>query len=400
MTRKNVRVAVVVLVLAGCGGGPTEGPAEAPRIHPVDQLIAESFGSGDEPGVAFMVVEDGEVVFQRTRGVANVETGEVITPASNFRLASITKQFTALAVLMLADRGALDLDATLVECFPGFPDFGSRITTRMLIYHTSGLVDYEAEMGESDAEPRPLEDGDRQVVDADVLEITKGTDATYFAPGTEWRYSNTGYALLALLVERASGVSFPQFLQQNIFAPLEMTNSLAYAHDEIEVPNRAYGHSRSDEGWIVTDQSPTSAVLGDGGVYTSLEDLKKWFEFLDGSRILAISPQAFETYLTPGSFADGSEIVIAEPPVPSGPRLKLTSHSYGFGWFFGDFEGVPIMHHAGGTMGFRNLLAHDPARRLFVVVLTNRNQADVGFLNESFGYFLKPSEDRIGTTAP
>jgi CubicO group peptidase (beta-lactamase class C family) len=258
----------------------------------------------------------------------------------------------------------------------------------MLIHHTSGLIDYESQMGIERSEPALPDEVGEQVVDADVLELARTATKTYFAPGTQWRYSNTAYALMALLVEQASGLSFPQFLKDNIFDPLEMTNTLAYAHDDIEVPNRVYGHSRTDDGWTVADQSPTSAVLGDGGVYTSLADLRKWFEFLDGTRTLAISREAFERYLAPGTFGDGSKLVLPELPTQVGPRPKLTAHSYGFGWFFGEFDGVPVMHHGGGTMGFRNMLARDPERKLNVILLTNRNEADVGFLNEVFGYFL------------
>jgi CubicO group peptidase (beta-lactamase class C family) len=140
----------------------------------------------------------------------------------------------------------------------------------------------------------------------------------------------------------------------------------------------------------VSDQSPTSAVLGDGGVYTSLEDLAKWFEFLDGRRPLTLSEGAFRTYVSPGTFGDGSELVMPPPPASPNPRPKLTTHSYGFGWFFGDFDGVPIMHHGGGTMGFRNMLAHDRARGLYVIMLTNRSGADIGFVNQVFEHLLKP----------
>jgi len=390
---KRTSIVAIALLLVSCGGGPSrDGRDDTTDSHPIDRLIAESFGTEQEPGLAVMVVKDGEVIFQRTRGVANVDTGEAITPQSNFRLASITKHISALAVLMLADQGRLDLDAPLVDLFPGFPAIGADITPRMLVHHTSGLIDYESLMGIDEPEPTPLTEAFEQVMDADVLELTRTTDSTYFTPGTEYRYSNTGYALLALLVEQASGVSFPQFLKHSIFDPLRMTDTLAYAHDDIDVPRRVYGHSRTDEGWVVADQSPTSAVLGDGGVYSSLADLERWFEFLDGNNTLELSEQAYEAYLSPGVFGDGSALVMKQDPAAAETQQPLRTRSYGYGWFFGEFLGVPVMHHGGGTMGFRHMLARNPDKNVTVVLLTNRNEADIEFLNQTFGYFLVPAE--------
>jgi len=173
--------------------------------HPVDRLITESFGAEHEPGLALMVVKDGEVIFQRTRGIANMNTGEKITAQSNFRLASITKHMTALATLMLSDWGDLDLDTPLVDFFPGFPAFGKDITPRMLIHHTSGLLEYESLMGAVKDDPLSGDQLMDQVVDADVLDLIKTADHTYFESGTEHRYNNTGYALLALLPKYPTG---------------------------------------------------------------------------------------------------------------------------------------------------------------------------------------------------
>ena len=389
MTGMKLSLVLIIFVFSTCACGPSiDDRNETFDTEFINEVVTQYYGTEHEPGVALMVFKNGDTVFQLTRGIANLDTGDRITTQSNFRLASITKHITALAALMLSDWGDLDLDASLVELFPGFPAFGDNITPRMLIHHTSGLIAYESLMETNEhtlmPENKPLE----QVVDADVLEMIKKTDHTYFEPGTEWRYSNTGYALLALLVEQASGVGFPQFLKQSIFDPLGMKDTLAYAHDSIEVPHRTYGHSRTDKGWEVTDQSPTSAVLGDGGVYSSLTDMKKWFEFLDGKNVLKLSERAYEAYLSPGVFGDGSELVLDQYPKVSDTDQPLQNRSYGFGWFFADFAGIPINYHDGSTMGFRHRLVRKGDERLYVILLTNRNEINEEFVNQILGHIL------------
>ncbi len=382
----------IVLVLSIYACGSTDDLDAIADPQKINELVEQYFGTDREPGVALMAVKDGDIVFQLTRGIANMDTGDVISPKSNFRLASVTKHMTALAVLMLSDWGKINLDASLNEFFPDFPPFGDKITPRMLIHHTSGLLSYESLIGADEKKPLSGDQPFEQVVDADVLELIKKTDQTYFKPGTDWRYSNTGYAILALLIDKASGVSFPQFLKQNIFDPLGMTNTLAYAHDNIEVPHRTYGHSRTENGWEVTDQSRTSAVLGDGGVYSSLTDLKKWFEFLDGKNVLKLSDRAYKAYLSPGVFGDGSKLMLKRDPKTTDTDQPLQNLSYGYGWFFAKFDGIPIRYHGGSSIGFQHMLVHNAEERLFVLLLTNRNRASSEFINESFRQFLVPKD--------
>jgi CubicO group peptidase (beta-lactamase class C family) len=386
-SRPHSRAAAIVLafLIAACNGGPAD--------HPIDQLIAQYYGASDEPGLALMVVKDGEVVYRRAHGVANVNTGVAITAESNFRLASVTKQMTALSVMLLSDQGLLDLDAPLTDLFPGFPQIGASVTPRMPVFHTSGLWAYESLVDSIEPDRRErLLLGQEQLLDADVLELIKGTDSTYFPPGTAYRYNNTGYALLALLVEQTSGVSFPQFLKENIFEPLGMTNTIAYAHDEIEVPNRVYGHSATDSGWAVTDQSHTSAVLGDGGIYSSLADLEKWYQFLSGANNLGLSHESYTRYFAPGTLADGSEVRTRDAEEASdtdSEETLLASISYAFGWMIGEHEGERMHFHTGSSIGFRHTVLWKASERLYVVLLTNRNEAYSEFVEAVFGYFLK-----------
>jgi CubicO group peptidase (beta-lactamase class C family) len=190
------------------------------------------------------------------------------------------------------------------------------------------------------------------VHDADALQLLAREHRTYFAPGTGYRYSNSGYALLALIVERASGQRYADFLRTRIFQPLGMHDTVAFEDGISRVEHRAYGHSFEDGRWTRTDQSTTSAVLGDGGIYSSIDDLARWDAALYDERLLprALLQQAF----TPATNTD-------EPDV-----------AYGFGW---RITGETLWH-SGETMGFRNVIVRYPQRRLTVVVLTNRNDPE------------------------
>jgi CubicO group peptidase (beta-lactamase class C family) len=269
---------------------------------------------GVVPGASVLVVRDGRAVVKRAYGFANLEEQIEATSATNYRLASVTKQFTAAAVLSLN----IDLDR---------PVFGA-ITIRHLLTHTSGLMDYEDLIPAGTTE---------QLRDADVLRLLESQDRVYFAPGTNYRYSNSGYALLALLVERESGMEFGAFLRETIFKPLGMNNTSVS-----NVTNRAYGYTGSQR----TDQSLTSAVLGDGGVYSSIDDLEKWDAALYDDRF--------------------AEMFVSRT------KTDDPDTQYGYGWrITGD-----SVWHSGESIGFRNVIVRYPKRRLTVVVLTNRNDPE------------------------
>jgi CubicO group peptidase (beta-lactamase class C family) len=218
-----------------------------------------------------MVIKNGEIIFQKGYGLANIELKQPVIETTNFRLASVTKQFTAMSILLLIERGKLKYNTALKEIFPDFPEFGSKINIKHLLQHTSGLIDYEDLIHDSVT---------IQLKDKDVLELMMKTNSTYFEPGSQHKYSNSGYALLALTVEKISGKPFRDFLYDNIFKPLEMENTIAFENNINEVTNRAYGYTITENGIDLTDQSITSAVLGDGGIYSSLNDLYLWDQSL------------------------------------------------------------------------------------------------------------------------
>lgn len=302
----------------------------------VDRLMRDY--DGVVPGASLLVLQHGEPVVWRAYGFADLATGSQATPSTNYRLASITKQFTATAILRLAEEGKLTLDDRVKQWLPSLPAAADAITIRHLLTHTSGLIDYEDVMAEDTTE---------QLKDADVLRLLEAQNTTYFAPGTSYRYSNSGYALLALIVERASGVSFATYLQSRVFAPLGMNATVAHEEGVSTIVHRAYGYSLVDGEWTKTDQSSTSAVLGDGGIYSSIADLAKW----DAALYDPFYAQAF----VPATKTDDANV------------------EYGFGWRITNVDGERMLWHSGETRGFRNVLLRFPERRLTVVLLTNRN---------------------------
>jgi len=322
----------------------------------IDAIFA-TLRSSQAPGAAVLVVRNGKTAFRHGYGVTDLRSHGPIDAKTNFRLASFTKQFTAAAVMLLARDGKLHYDDPLTNFFSGFPPYGRGITVRNLLNHTSGLEDY----GELYMKQYPHTPPEKvpQILDAGVLKLLEQRTSGEFPPGTKWEYSNSGYAMLAMIVEIASGQRFGEFLHERIFVPLKMKDTLAYEAGKNEVPHRAYGHTRQGDGWHETDQSPTSAVLGDGGVYSSVEDLAKWDRALREHTLLT------EAEMQPA----------LTPVEPSGGPAKFedgrTIH-YGFGWFLDPHQGHRRMSHDGGTMGFRTTIQRFPEDRLTVIVLANR----------------------------
>ncbi len=313
--------------------------------------------AADGPGAAVLVIKDGRAVLERGYGVRDLRTGRPIDSRTNFRLASVTKQFTATAIMLLVRDGRLRYEDRLTDIFPGFPGYGRDITIRHLLNHTSGLPDYEDLMPSADAS-RPVVE--LQITDAGVLELLEREKAGRFAPGSRWAYSNSGYVVLGLVVEKASGRTFAGFLRDRIFWPLGMSGTVAYVRGRNEVADRAYGHSKAEDGWLETDQSPTSATLGDGGVYSSLADLALWDEALRRDTLLS------EADMRPA----------LEPAVVPGG----TTTAYGFGWFLDPWRGHARMWHYGETIGFRTAVQRFPADGLTVIVLANRADLDAAAL--------------------
>jgi len=345
-------------------------PESAPQS--ADGKIAELIHPG-EPGLAVLVKKDGKILLGKGFGVRKLGSSEAITPETNFRLASFTKQFTAMGIMLLVHEGKLRNDTSLTEIFPSFPAYGKPITVRHLLTHTSGLPDYEELMEREEKAHGVRWTPEHQIQDDEVLALLEKETKGKFAPGSSWAYSNSGYVVLGLIAAKVSGMSYGEFLQQRIFGPLGMKNTLVYVKGKNEVRNRAYGHSLEQGKFAVTDQSSTSATLGDGGIYSNVEDLAKWDNALENHTLLPA--QEMQSALTSAKLADGSE-----PHWPAeadddnlAPGKPV---SYGFGWFLDPYEGHARMWHSGSTMGFRTVIERFTAEHLTIVILCNRTDLD------------------------
>ncbi len=305
----------------------------------------------NQPGAALLVKVDGKVIYQKGYGLANGATKTPITSETNFRLASVTKQFTAMGILLLEKDGKLSLTDPLSRFFPEFTGSVARkVQVRHLLTHSSGLLDYESVMNPYQRE---------QLLDADVLTLLKDRDTLYFEPGGQFRYSNSGYCLLALLIERVSGKSYAAFLRERIFQPLHMNQSVVYEAGK-PIPHRAMGYRQQGKKFVFSDQSVTSATKGDGGVYTSLTDYQKWSEALQNGTGLDLK----------------SALTRYEQAISGKPGSY-----YAAGWFYRQ-PANPVLFHSGSTCGFNNFVVMIPGRKVLVAYFANRadNKANAATL--------------------
>ena len=296
---------------------------------------------GAVPGASLLVRQGGEDVL-RSAGRADLESGAAATAHTNYRLASISKQFTAAAVLLLVERRRLRLDDPARRWLPELPAWAAPISLLDLLTHRSGVPDYE----DTVAADAP------QVRDADIPGLLARCAGPMFAASSAYHYSNGGYALLALVVERASGQDFPGFLREHVFQPLGMTATLARVDGGPAVLHRAFGYSHLAGGWRRTAPGPTTAVLGDGGIYSSVVDLARWDDAWRDARLLSDASRRLATTALAATDEAGTR--------------------YGLGW---RISGDRIWH-SGESLGFRNVLLRIPAHGVTLVMLSNRDDPE------------------------
>lgn len=388
MDRVFIGLALLLFAL-----GVASHAGEQTPLAAVEKKVDERFSaltSPEAPGLAVLVRHNGEMVFERGYGVGDLRSKRKIDARTNFRLASFTKQFTAAAIMLLVRDGKLRLDETLTEVFPDFPDYGKMITVRNLLNHVSGLPDYENLMEAAEKVNGSRWSAENQIQDHEVLKLLEKEKSGKFAPGTSWSYSNSGYVVLGLTVAKASGKPYGEFLRERIFAPLKMNNTIVYQKGKSEVANRAFGHSNENDRLKETDQSSTSATLGDGGIYSNLEDLAKWDEALRDHRLL--SEKEMQPALTPVKLNDGSEP--HWPKEENGDNLHPgETVSYGFGWFLDPHNGRRRMWHTGSTVGFRTVIERFLGENLTIIILSNRTDLDPEKLSlEVADLFLPPEQ--------
>lgn len=311
-----------------------------------DSLMARHAGGG------VLVIENGKTILKKAYGYADFESAIQANTSSNFRLASLTKHFIAMAILRLAEQEKLSLDDKLTSHFPEYPAYGIDISLEYLLQHLSGIPDYAALTPDSTS---------IQLSDHNALHLLLDEEEPDYKPGSKYVYSNSGYVLLGLIIEKASGQTLNSFLQKEFFEGLGITNTLMYERGLDLVPNRAFGHVESENGWEKNDQSLYSALRGDGGIYSSLDDMETWLKALDNGAVLR--KESYAKMYTPPSI-DGVETI------------------YALGWRVGLFRGERLLSHGGSTRGFRHMLHRLPDGKTSVLILTNDNLEPSGYAEQ------------------
>jgi CubicO group peptidase (beta-lactamase class C family) len=324
----------------------------------------------DSPGFVLSIEKKGEVLYRNAVGVSDIlpKTSQLPVPpaldtSSCFRMASVTKQFTAMGIFLLEKEGRLSFDAPIGRWLPELPSrVGQRVLVRHLLTHTSGIVDYELLAMEHELQfPSPML---RQVLDSDVLYLLSFHDTTYFPPGTQFRYSNSGFCLLALIIERVSHQSFASFIKEKIFLPLHMDHSFVYEggslYEDYHLRHRVMGFARDSLGEIIpSDQSLTSATKGDGGVYTSISEYSKWMKSLQENKLFHLAPTLRRLRMP-----------IVSSRIRSQKDERRPSDYYAGGWFMTGNSPL-ILFHSGSTCGFSNFVIQLPGDEWSIFYFSN-----------------------------
>jgi CubicO group peptidase (beta-lactamase class C family) len=344
--KKTLFMGLAVLFLS-LSVGPRQLPTLAQEnqdalVSKVDKLFAD-VDKPESPGAAIAVIKNGAVVYKRGYGIANLEYSVPITPSTVFHVASVSKQFTAFAVTLLANQGKLSLDDDIRKYLPEVPDFGKKITIRHLIHHTSGLRDQWELLAMGGWR---LDD---VITKEHILKMVRNQKELNFEPGQEHLYSNTGYTLLAVIVERVSGQSFPEFTAANIFKPLGMTNTHFHDDHQMIVKNRAYSYSPSTPGFRLA--ALNYANVGATSLFTTVEDLAKWVVNFEDKKI------------------GGAPVI--DQMQQKGILNNGTQLDYAFGLSIGPYRGLSTVGHSGGDAGYRSFVFWFPEQRFGVVVLSN-----------------------------
>lgn len=317
----------------------------------IDAAVAP-FYPPHQPGATVIVTRDGKTLFRQAYGMASVALQQPMTPETTLRLGSISKQFTAVAILMLVEEGKLSLSDEMMDYLPDYPAQGRHITVEHLLTHTSGIVsftnkpDFDANIA-------------RELTVTEMIDSFKD-DLLEFAPGSAFNYNNSGYFLLGALIEKISGLSYARFVEQRLFVPLGM-HSTCYEGHESSAQQVAAGHTHRDGAFVPCDPMSMSQVHAAGALVSNVDDLVRWEHAIASGKL--ISAAHWTRAFTPCQLADGSTC------------------GYGYGWEIGTLQQRLMLAHGGGINGFQTAALRLPQERLFVAVLSN---ADFGIVDPEY----------------
>ncbi len=311
------------------------------RLETRADALLDRFVQPGEPGAAVAVLRDGAFVLRKGYGMAQIEWSNAMTPDAVFRICSLTKQFTAVAVMMLAQRGLIDIDAPLERYLPDWPARGRVVSVRRLLNHTSGVWRHDSELPERTKRSNPTVE--------EVLALVHDRPFE-FEPGERYVYNNSGYLLLGAVIEAVSGLAWDAFLKREVFDPLGMADTGVLRHGTV-TPRRAQGYIKGRGGFHNARLDAMNWSGAAGALGSTLNDLAKWDRALRAHRLL--TPATFEAMLAPTRLNDGS------------------LYPYGFGWGTAQFQGRRVYHHTGGISGFACQMLAFRDQDLTTIVLSN-----------------------------
>lgn len=306
-----------------------------------------------DQGYALYYYNNG-IEYKEVNGKVADENSDDVTFDSCFRLASVSKQFVAYAIVNLIKEGKLSYDTTIKSLYEELPDYFNNITIKNLLQHTSGIYDYE------DMEWNKEE----QLQDEEIIDFLKTTDKTYFTPGSTYKYSNTAYILLGLIVGKVSKMEIKDYIEQNVLYAAGMYDSYVNIQGVTEIKNRSYGHVVEDDKLVVKDQYWCSATIGDGGLYSTVNDLKKWCIFLSKS-------EHFKEMKVPNYINEESY------------------NEYGLGIRIIKVNDKEIIYHCGSTIGTNTLVLFSLDYNICLIFLTNLNVVDTSIMKDNLVDLIK-----------
>ena len=314
----------------------------------IDSIFAE-WNKADVPGCALGIIKEGKLIYAKGYGLANMEYDIPISTSSVFRIGSTSKQFTAACIILLAEKGKLSLEDTLKSIFPDFPEYATKITIRHLLNHTSGVRDYL-----QIAYLKGLGDDDFYS-DEDIMQWLVHQSHLNFDPGEEYLYSNSGYWLLGQIVNKVAGINMADFAQKEIFEPLGMNNTHFHNDHTQIVKNRASGYAPGDNDDYKISMT-TLDMIGDGGIFTTINDVKKWDDAFYDPTVLR---KSFWQEMTKQGILNNGEII-----------------DYASGLMIGAYKGLKTIRHGGAFVGFRAELLRFPKEQLSIAIFANRADAN------------------------
>jgi CubicO group peptidase (beta-lactamase class C family) len=358
-----VAIGIVSAAFSGVAA-QSAAPIVDPGVRFVNLLLSRYDAAEPSPGCAVGIVRDGALTFASGYGMADLEHGVKIEPNTAFYLASLSKQFTAMSILLLEQRNLLSLDDNVRKWVPEVPELGDTITLRQLLFHTSGLRDYFtllALQGWASDEPYSEED---------LLDLVRRQQGLNFPPGERFLYSNTGYALLGVVVKRASKMSLRDFAAKNIFQPLGMTSTQFRDDHRAVIPNRALAYEPIDSGY--RQNMPELDVVGDGGVFSTVEDLARWDANFDTGRV---------------GGKDGVALLQRSGTLTSGPSAGDVT-GYAMGLSLGMLSASRTISMSGLYGGYSSSYVRVPEARVSVMALCNTSAAPTNLADQIATVYL------------